>query len=362
MVKKNSFGILIGVFAFLFVIIGGASFVFADTNGVWHHASDVRGGILGSDEGFPTFILNSTLSLDENAFFKNSGDVNTIIRIDSGSSSSFYSSIDFYDRGTNIWGIGKDNSNNFYIAKTGVSDYLVIDINGNIGIGKSNPAEKLDVNGSVIASQRITGSNIRNVSCPPNHRLTGFDIQGDIVCGLLPVSNVTRVNGGWSSWSSCSLSCGGGTQTRTCTNPAPSGGGAPCSGPSSQSCNTHSCIVSVNGICNNAVRNDCRSGTSNDGTYSDTSTYYRWRCDGINGGSNSGVCSKLIPSTPDPGVCNNAVRNGCSGGSSNDGAYSDTSTEYRWRCDGLNGGSNSGMCSKIKCVPQSPCGCGYQTR
>lgn len=49
------------------------------------------------------------------------------------------------------------------------------------------------------------------------------------------------INGGWSGWSSCSVSCGGGTQTRTCTNPAPANGGATCSGSSSQSCNTHSC-------------------------------------------------------------------------------------------------------------------------
>ena len=176
MIRKNSFGILIGVFAFLFVVTGGGrgSLVFADTNGVWHHASDVRGGVLGSDEGFPTFILNSTLSLDANAFFKNSGDVNTIIRIDSGSSSSFYSSIDFYDRGTNIWGIGKDNLNNFYIDRSGVGNYLVIDLNGNVGIGKSNPTKKLDVNGSVRASQRVLGSNIRNVSCPPNHFAVGL--------------------------------------------------------------------------------------------------------------------------------------------------------------------------------------------
>lgn len=49
------------------------------------------------------------------------------------------------------------------------------------------------------------------------------------------------VAGGWSAWSSCSLSCGGGTQTRTCTNPAPSGGGASCSGDPYQACNTAAC-------------------------------------------------------------------------------------------------------------------------
>ena len=49
------------------------------------------------------------------------------------------------------------------------------------------------------------------------------------------------VAGGWSAWSSCSASCGGGTQQRTCTNPAPQEGGAACTGASSQACNTNAC-------------------------------------------------------------------------------------------------------------------------
>lgn len=51
----------------------------------------------------------------------------------------------------------------------------------------------------------------------------------------------TPIDGGWSSWSACSVSCGGGTQTRTCDNPAPANGGAACIGSDSQACNTQAC-------------------------------------------------------------------------------------------------------------------------
>ena len=60
---------------------------------------------------------------------------------------------------------------------------------------------------------------------------------------VLTSSCIPPVNGGWSAWSACSATCGGGTQARTCNNPAPSGGGANCSGSTSQACNTQACIV-----------------------------------------------------------------------------------------------------------------------
>jgi hypothetical protein len=56
------------------------------------------------------------------------------------------------------------------------------------------------------------------------------------------VQNVAApVNGGWSDWGACSVSCGTGVQTRSCSNPPPSGGGAYCSGSDSQVCYKQPC-------------------------------------------------------------------------------------------------------------------------
>ena len=56
------------------------------------------------------------------------------------------------------------------------------------------------------------------------------------------------VDGGWTTWvldGDCSVSCGGGTQqrTRACTDPAPVGTGATCSGSETSeiACNSDVC-------------------------------------------------------------------------------------------------------------------------
>jgi len=63
---------------------------------------------------------------------------------------------------------------------------------------------------------------------------------------------------GWTSWSGCSVSCGGGKKSRTkpCTNPAPAYGGKTCggSGREEQTCSTNNCPSTIY-ICVNSVKN-----------------------------------------------------------------------------------------------------------
>jgi len=65
------------------------------------------------------------------------------------------------------------------------------------------------------------------------------------------MKSLIAVNGGWttwSSWGSCSVTCGSGgnyTRTRDCTNPTPINGGADCAGADSQTdaCSGPGCPV-----------------------------------------------------------------------------------------------------------------------
>ena len=93
---------------------------------------------------------------------------------------------------------------------------------------------------SIVPNKESTGP----LTADKTYRMACGDVAGRTVFRAITIK-VAPLKGGWSNWGACSATCGGGTQTRTCTNPAPANGGAYCSGASSQSCNNQLCPVST---------------------------------------------------------------------------------------------------------------------
>ena len=68
------------------------------------------------------------------------------------------------------------------------------------------------------------------------------------------ITGDTTLDGGWSRFGACSKACGGGTQSRTCSDPAPANGGNGCTGDAIKACNTQACAGAV---CLRACVSDC---------------------------------------------------------------------------------------------------------
>ena len=72
-------------------------------------------------------------------------------------------------------------------------------------------------------------------------------------CIFFKFSNLDGNWGPWGAWSTCTATCNGGAQTHTrlCNNPAPSNGGATCSGSGSEIaiCNITPCGTGKFNIC-----------------------------------------------------------------------------------------------------------------
>lgn len=129
-----------------------------------------------------------------------------------------------------------------------------------------------------------------------------------------PANSSCAVDGGWSGWSSCvdaggaPVSCGGGTETRTCTNPAPANGGAACSGSATQACNTQACLE--NGACA-TTHYSCSSSAPSTNQSAANPLKYTWTCPGVAGGTDASCEEGRIPPT--------CFGQGCTGGTGGPG-------------------------------------------
>ena len=88
---------------------------------------------------------------------------------------------------------------------------------------------------------QVRANRYRHAAVKHNYNhLLGIWLGSTTLCSH-HVAHVCAVDGGWSNWTACSQTCGGGTHSRNCTNPSPRYGGKNCTGPSEEQCHAEHC-------------------------------------------------------------------------------------------------------------------------
>ena len=166
----------------------------------------------------------------------------------------------------------------------------------------------------------------------------------------------TAVDGGWSAWGACSATACGqtGTRTRTCTDPAPSCGGARCAGDASEACTGDVCSSGEYcdasgtcrpGDCDATTVDHCELPAADDGAaatgacgpgYAGSCGYTCAR--GVFGAPSENTCAAARCGAVrcDDGTCD--ARADDDTGSCDAGDYADaadSAEEWKWTCGGL---------------------------
>ena len=169
-------------------------------------------------------------------------------------------------------------------------------------------------------------------------------------------SSKKPVNGGWSNWSSCSVSCGSGTETRTCTNPSPQYGGSSCSGISSRSCTSPCSSCSSRSNYSNCVLQSRSHGGSSGSCRNGYTGSCSYTCNNGSWTFNSNTCTASFSSCSANSNYYNCVLQSRSHGGSSGSCRNGYTGSCSYTCNNGSWTFNSNTCTISTPTPTTYCG------
>lgn len=225
---------------------------FADSNGVWVDAQDIKSGTFGSDESGGDFIFPNNIDisnqLTSSKIISTTANITSVLEANSlevvnqlttnsinveGNAGSLdlvgidHTYLEFYPQGLSTrkgW-IGFGSVGSEVLSIQSEVDNLAINPNGNnVGIGTTNPTQKLDINGNLrIRSNLYSNANIYSDGAiyENGNRIATRDYV-DSSGASVSTRTITKKISAW-RWPSGTVSCN--------SDEVVVGGGASCTAP-----------------------------------------------------------------------------------------------------------------------------------